>query len=76
MKKGIGPRGLGTSPLKKGKHTGKKVKVTTSSGKEIELDTRSAEYKALKSKKTKKGGKDTSHVFDKGDIHYAGLKKQ
>lgn len=57
------------------KHTGKKVKVTTASGKEVELDTRSSEYKALKAKKTKKGDKDTTHVFDKGDIHYAGLKR-
>ncbi|MCP3700322.1 MAG: hypothetical protein GY920_17665 [Aliivibrio sp.] len=58
------------------KHTGKKVKVTTTSGKEIELDTRSSEYKALKARKTKKGDKDTTNVFDKGDIHYAGLKRK
>jgi len=57
------------------KHTGKKVKVTTTSGKEIELDTRSSEYKALKARKTKKGDKDTVNVFGKGDIHYAGLKR-
>lgn len=36
------------------KHTGKKVKVTTASGKEVELDTRSSEYKSLMAKKKKK----------------------
>lgn len=76
MKKGIGPRGLGISPLKKKKHTGKKVKVTTSSGKEIELDTRSSEYKSLQNKKAKKGSEDTSRVFDKGDVNYTGFVKK
>jgi len=76
MKKGIGPRGLGVSPLKQAKNTGKKVKVTTTSGREIELDTRSSEYKALQNKKTKKGSEDASQVFDKGDINYTGFVKK
>jgi hypothetical protein len=38
------------SPLNKGK----KVKVTTKSGKEVELDTRSAEYKSLMKAKENK----------------------
>ena len=38
------------SPLNKGK----KVKVTTKSGKEVELDTRSAEYKSLMAAKKNK----------------------
>lgn len=61
---------------KKGKHTGQVVEVTTSLGKKIKLDTRSDEYKALQNKKTKKGSKDTTHVFDKSNIHYAGLKRK
>jgi hypothetical protein len=44
--------------IKAGKHKpGKKVKVTTSSGKQIELDTRSSSYKALQQRKAKKENK-------------------
>lgn len=52
------------------KHTGKKVKVTTASGKEVELDTRSSEYKSLIAKKKKENVR--SGVGIKGGL-YTGM---
>ena len=54
------------SPLNKGK----KVTVTTKSGKEVELDTRSAEYKSLMKAKE---NKDTKSGIGFKDGRYTGF---
>jgi hypothetical protein len=56
------------SPLNKGK----KVKVTTKSGKEVELDTRSAEYKSLMKAKE---NKDTKSGVGFKDSRYTGFSR-
>jgi hypothetical protein len=45
------------TPINYGSPLNEKVKVTTSSGKEVELDTRSAEYKSLMAAKKNKNEK-------------------
>lgn len=45
------------TPINYGSPLNEKVKVTTKSGKEIELDTRSAEYKSLMKSKENKDNK-------------------
>ena len=45
------------TPINYGSPLNEKVKVTTKSGKEVELDTRSAEYKSLMKAKENKDNK-------------------